>query len=253
MNSTEQCHRPEEDGPFRLDGLAGQLVKIGLALSSTRDLGELLELVLLEARKMTGADAGSVYLLEGNVLRFETSHNQTLSERLGEDSVRALFKRFELPLDSQSIAGHVAISREILNIPDVYEIPSAAPYKFNSAWDKAHGYRTQSMLTAPMMDQSGKVVGVIQLINAMHRGQPVPFDYRFRPVLAAFAIDVAQPIASASPTHPSLAPRVHRQKTVDTESKFNCGKEPGHRKAECAKLGSKLDLEGLNGKRPAKN
>ena len=77
-----------------------------------------------------------------------------------------------------------------------------------------------------------------------------------QPVLAAFAIDVAQPIASVSPTHPSLAPRVHRQKVVDfvdTESKFNCGKEPGHRKAECAKFGGKTDLEDLNGKRPAKN
>ena len=74
-----------------------------------------------------------------------------------------------------------------------------------------------------------------------------------QPVLAAFAIDVAQPIASASPTHPSLAPRVHRQKIVDTESKFNCGKEPGHRKAERTKIGSKLDLENLNGKCPAKS
>lgn len=191
-------HPLEEDGPFKLGGLAGQLVKIGLALSSTRDLGELLETVLLEARRMTGADAGSVYLLEGGALRFETSHNNTLSCRLGEQVVRALFKRFELPLDNGSIAGHVALSKRILNIPDAYEIPESAPYKFNSSWDKAHGYRTVSMLTLPMMDQAGHVVGVIQLINAMSTaGEPVPFDQRFSPVVAAFASQAAVAIVNA--------------------------------------------------------
>jgi len=200
MKSLLDCHVPGEDGPFKLDGLSGQLVKIGLALSSTRELGELLELVLFEARKMTGADAGSVYLLEGNMLRFETSHNQTLFDRLGEQNVRAMFKRFELPLDSRSIAGHVAVSKEILNIPDVYELPDTAPYRFNANWDKANDYRTMSMLTVPMVDQTGKVVGVIQLINAMSDGRVIPFDYRYRPVVAAFASQAAVAIVNAKLT-----------------------------------------------------
>jgi HD-GYP domain-containing protein (c-di-GMP phosphodiesterase class II) len=200
MKSSQECRLPEDDGPFKLDGMTGQLIKIGLALSSTRELGELLELILLEARKITGADAGSVYLLEGNVLRFETSHNQTLFDRLGEEQVRAMFKRFELPLDSRSIAGHVAVSKEILNIPDVYALPASVPYKFNSSWDQTHDYRTQSMLTVPMVDQSGNVVGVIQLINAMAQCQTVPFDSRYRTIVAAFASQAAVAIANAKLT-----------------------------------------------------
>ncbi|GFK94581.1 3'3'-cGAMP-specific phosphodiesterase 2 [Fundidesulfovibrio magnetotacticus] len=200
MKSPRNCLVHGEEGQFRLDGLSGQLVKIGLALSSTRELGELLELVLFEARKMTGADAGSVYLLEGNVLRFETSHNQTLFDRLGEPNVRAMFKRFELPLDSRSIAGHVAMSKEILNIPDVNRIPEEAPYSFNANWDKANDYRSMSMLVAPMVDQAGRVVGVIQLINAMCGESVVPFDPSYSPVVAAFASQAAVAIVNAKLT-----------------------------------------------------
>jgi len=199
--TSRECLPPPGSGPFQLDGLAGQLVKVGLALSSTRELGELLELVLHEARTMTNADAGSVYLVEGNTLRFETSHNQTLSERLGEETVRTMFKRFELPLDAHSIAGFVALNSSILNIPDVYAIPGGAPYRFNRSWDASHDYRSRSMLTAPMMDQAGRVVGVLQLINAMHNagGKPtvLPFDTRFEPIVAALASQAAVAIVNA--------------------------------------------------------
>ena len=202
MKSARECLLPPGSGPFKLDGLASQLVKVGLALSSTRELGELLELVLHEARTMTNADAGSVYLVDGNVLRFETSHNQTLSERLGQDAVKAMFKRFELPLDAHSIAGCVALNKQILNIPDVYGIPADAPYRFNKSWDIAHDYRSKSMLTVPMMDQAGRVVGVLQLINAMDCGVPEPevepFDTRFEPIVAAFASQAAVAIINAT-------------------------------------------------------
>ena len=94
----------------------------------------------------------------------------------------------------------MALSREILNIPDVHQLPAEAPYKFNPAWDKAHDYRTVSMLTLPMLDQAGTVAGVIQLINAMSKGVPVPFDDRFRPVVAAFASQAAVAIVNAKLT-----------------------------------------------------
>ncbi len=203
MKSAGECLLPPPgSGQFQLDGLAGQLVKVGLALSSTRELGELLELVLHEARTMTRADAGSVYLVDGNILRFETSHNQTLSERLGENAVRAMFKRFELPLDAHSIAGFVALNKEILTLEDVYAIPQEAPYRFNPSWDKAHGYRSRSMLTVPMMDPTGRVVGVLQLINAMRCGvedsEVIAFDNRFVPIVAAFASQAAVAIINAT-------------------------------------------------------
>ena len=59
------------------------LVKIGVALADTRDLDELLELIVSEARAFTSADAGSLYLLEGDKLVYKVAQNQTLLDRLG--------------------------------------------------------------------------------------------------------------------------------------------------------------------------
>ena len=190
-----------EAPPFSLEGQAGQLIKVGLALSSTRELGDLLEMVLQEARKLTGADAGSVYLVDGGVLRFETSQNRTLADRLGEEACRSLFKSYELPLNSESIAGHVAVSKEMVNIPDVYALDSSTPFHFNASSDFANAYKTHSLLALPMMDQQGSVVGVLQLINATRETpegmRVVPFDPGCLPVVGALASQAAVAIANA--------------------------------------------------------
>ncbi len=202
----EPCHVAHQgDVPaFSFESQAGQLIKVGLALSSTRVLGDLLEMVLLEARKLTGADAGSVYLVDGSVLRFETSQNGTLSERLGEDACRALFKTYELPLNAESIAGYVAVSKEMVNIADVYDIDPSAPYRFNPASDRANDYSTHSMLSLPMMDQKDEVVGVLQLINATRETpegkRVVPFDSMCLPVVGALASQAAVAIVNAKLT-----------------------------------------------------
>ena len=41
-----------------------ELNRVGIALSETRDVERLLALILLKAREITGADAGSLYLVE---------------------------------------------------------------------------------------------------------------------------------------------------------------------------------------------
>jgi HD-GYP domain-containing protein (c-di-GMP phosphodiesterase class II) len=50
-------------------------------------------------------------------------------------------------------------------LDDVYDLPESAPYQFNRAVDISSGYRTKSMLVIPMPNQSGAVIGVLQLIN----------------------------------------------------------------------------------------
>ena len=65
-----------------------QLLNVGIALSSVHDLQKLLDLILLEARRLTRADAGTLYLVKGNRLIFRVSQCQSLSERLGEERMR---------------------------------------------------------------------------------------------------------------------------------------------------------------------
>ncbi len=138
-----------------------ELNRIGVALSSTRDINTLLNMILLKAREVTGADAGSLYLLEEageseRRLRFKLTQN---------DSVQFPFTDSNTPTTENSMAGYVALHGEVINLPDAYTIPPDRPYQFNPKFDYDSGYRTRSMLTLPMKNAKGEVLGVLQLIN----------------------------------------------------------------------------------------
>jgi HD-GYP domain-containing protein (c-di-GMP phosphodiesterase class II) len=138
-----------------------ELINIGKALSLEKDSEKLLRSILYLSKKITGADAGSIFLVEEadgkTLLRFKYSH--TFSKDLA-------YEEFTLPLDVRSIAGYVAVTGKVLNIPEVYSIPAGAPYSFNRSFDQEHGYRTKSMLTVPMRNHIDEIIGVIQLINS---------------------------------------------------------------------------------------
>jgi HD-GYP domain-containing protein (c-di-GMP phosphodiesterase class II) len=139
------------------------LNRVGIALSAQRDIDKLLELILLKSREITGADAGSLYIVqfpkeEGGkaTMKFELAQN---------DSVQVPFETFEMPLDESSTAGYAALHGKVLHLADAYNLPEGAPFKFSRAFDEKSGYRTKSILVVPMRDHEDKVIGVVQLIN----------------------------------------------------------------------------------------
>jgi HD-GYP domain-containing protein (c-di-GMP phosphodiesterase class II) len=139
-----------------------QLNEIGVALSSERDVNALLTLILKKAREITGADAGSLYLVDEDPgrqrrLRFMLTQN---------DSVEFPFKEFTLPLAEDSMAGYTALRGEVLNFADAHNISKGLPFHFNDRYDRDSGYRTKSLLTLPMRNAKGEVLGVLQLINS---------------------------------------------------------------------------------------
>jgi len=139
-----------------------ELNEIGVALSSQRNVGVLLTLILKKARDITGADAGSLYLVEadandGHHLRFKLTQN---------DSVEFPFQEFTLPLTEDSMAGYTALRGGVLNFADAYKIPGNLPFRFNDRYDRESGYRTRSLLSLPMKNAKGEVLGVLQLINS---------------------------------------------------------------------------------------
>src|SRR5580704_2895787 len=139
-----------------------QLNEIGIALSSQRDVRELLNLILAKAREITRADAGSLYLIDDDAegrrhLRFMLTQN---------DSLAFPFKEFTLPLAEDSMAGYTALRGKVVNFADAYHIPPEMPFLFNDHYDRESGYRTKSLLTLPMRNAKGEVLGVVQLINA---------------------------------------------------------------------------------------
>jgi len=138
-----------------------RLIDIGRALASEKDPDALIRLILEASMDITGADAGSIFLVEDegdrHLLRF--AWTRTHSRELP-------YEEFVMPADRRSIAGYVALTGATLNLPDVYEIDPAEPYVFNRGFDRDYGYRTRSMLVVPMRDHKGRVLGVVQLINS---------------------------------------------------------------------------------------
>src|SRR5215472_706398 len=175
--------------PLTLDRsrLLKQLIQIGISLTSERDLASLPARILTEARRFTHAEAGTLYLRDGDYLRFTAVQNDVLERRLGEQELRRLFQS-DLPLSEPGLAGYVARSRDTLRVSDAYDIPTDRPYAFNRAIDAQTGYRTRSVLTVPLVEPTGSVVGVFQLINALDaRNQVVPFDPNYEELIHALA------------------------------------------------------------------
>jgi HD-GYP domain-containing protein (c-di-GMP phosphodiesterase class II) len=138
------------------------LIGIGKALILEKDQDSLLRLILTLSKKITGADAGSIYLVEEDEagkkrLRFKYSH--TFSREIP-------LEEFVIEMNKKSIAGYVAVTGEVLNITDVYKLPPEAPYGFNSSFDEQNNYICRSMLVVPMRNHVDEIIGVIQLINS---------------------------------------------------------------------------------------
>jgi HD-GYP domain-containing protein (c-di-GMP phosphodiesterase class II) len=167
------------------------VLEIGRALAAEKDLDTLLSLILTHARGLTGADGASIYTRDPDgELYFRLWQNASNPAAVSTE------KRLVGP---DSIAGFVARHGETVMFEDAYAIPANAPYKFNSASDRSIAYRTQSLLTVPLTNKAGDVVGVLQLINRKDRPEVMlrnaedvaqhvrPFDTRSRQLAQALA------------------------------------------------------------------
>ncbi len=157
-----------------------ELNRLGIALSETRDVEQLLDLILKKAREITAADAGSLYLVERRgasaekglrdpQLRFKLTQN---------DSVQFPFSEHTLPLTENSMAGYSALHGQVIELADAYRIPKARPFRFNAKFDQQASYHTRSLITLPMKNGKGEVLGVLQLINCKRNAKATLADPR---------------------------------------------------------------------------
>ncbi|MFT4764982.1 MAG: HD-GYP domain-containing protein (c-di-GMP phosphodiesterase class II) [Oleispira sp.] len=148
----------------REHGQMSRLLDVGQALSAERDHHALLARILTEARQLACCDAASIFLID----RHSGSDNQApdlVFKLTQNDSIKFEFEEQRFGLDNCSVAGYSALTGDIVNLHDVYDLPSTSIYTFNSSFDENMNYRTCSMLVIPMRNHQGKVIGVIQFIN----------------------------------------------------------------------------------------
>ena len=184
--------------PIDLARAYEDLVKIGIALTNERDLSTLLERILTEARRFTHSDAGTLFLREGDQLMFSIVQNETMVRDMGEEQMKAVLQAEPLPLNELSLAGYVALTGDILNLHDSYSVPPDRPYAHDRSVDARTSYRTESILVVPLQDMSGKILGVLELINALDaHGRVIPFDPQFEGLIRSLAAQAAVAIRNA--------------------------------------------------------
>ena len=164
-----------------------ELNAIGIALSSERDIHSLLETILVAAKRITHADAGTLYMLdtEQQVLRFEIIRTDSLGIAMGGKNgnpISDYLSKHPVRLHDEAgnpnlanVAACAALSGNTVNIPDAY---TAKGYDFagTKEFDKNNHYLSKSFLTVPMRDHEGEIIGVLQLINSLdQQNSVIPF------------------------------------------------------------------------------
>ncbi|HPH01452.1 MAG TPA: GAF domain-containing protein [Spirochaetota bacterium] len=144
------------------------LLKITEDLNHVKDIDALLDKILYEARQFTNADAGSIYLREGDQLRFSYVQNDTLAGR-DPAANKHLYSTQSITINDASISGYVALTGRPLLISDVYDLGEDVPYRFNRSFDEKSNYRTKSILTVPLVTSRQDVIGVMQIINSRNK------------------------------------------------------------------------------------
>lgn len=179
MAQSDKEKRPDGGDTGRIR----ELVRIGLALSSEKRLENLLELIVTEAMSFTNADGGTLYISDedNGCLNFAIIQNRTLGLRMGGTGDEITWPAVPLTggdgrPNHSNVSAHAAITRETVNIPDVYNAEGFS-FEGTRTFDRNNGYRSRSMLVIPMLDHEDEVVGVLQLLNAMDRdtGRVVEF------------------------------------------------------------------------------
>ena len=182
------------------------LLKIGQRLFAENDMANLCEMIIDEAQNVTFAEGGTLYLVDHQPptkLNFTIVHNKALDKVDTQDGTRISTLK-PIPLfetNGDANLGHIAAcaanTRKIINIEDTY---ASEEFDFSGAhqFDKDEGYRTQSILAVPLINNLSELVGVLQLINARTEdlSKVTLFEKEIEPIVATFASFAALAINS---------------------------------------------------------
>ena len=155
----------------REERITAALRDVGVALGTTLDLDQLLELILEKITDLLDADRATLYLLD-------EAKGELVSRIAVGDAIRSVRMRV-----GEGIAGMVARTGKTIRVRDAYR-----DKRFTRTSDELPGYRTQSILAAPMKNHLGRTIGVVHVLNKKSRRD---FTANDEALLNAFATEAA--------------------------------------------------------------
>ena len=180
------------------------LANIGLALSKEKDMNKLLEMILLEAKRIANSDGGTLYMMtDDKRLRFKIMMTDSLDFHMGGTSGKDIpFYPVKLYTDEgepnkSMIAAYVGLTGETVNITDAYK---AKGFDFSGTkmFDEKTNYRSKSFLTVPLKNHEDEIIGVLQLLNAQHHKSKniISFTSEIQKMVEALASQAAVAITN---------------------------------------------------------
>jgi len=177
-----------------------RLIQIGIALSAERDINRLMEMILLEAKELSNADGGTLYIrTDDDSLKFEIIRTDSLNIAMGGTTG----KRINFPPvnmydpetskpNLKQVASAAALTSKSINIADAYEVQD---YDFSGTkkFDSQTGYRSKSFLTVPLKNSQDQIIGVLQLLNAIdaETNEVISFGADIQPLIEALSSQAA--------------------------------------------------------------
>ncbi len=172
------------------------LHRIGVALSKEKDRDKLVESILLEAKGLCHADGGTLYLVDrkNDELDFAMIHSDSLGIEQGGTTGNPVGLP-SIPLfdehghaNLKNVATRAYHDRAPVHIPDAYNA-TGFDLSGTHAFDRRNNYRSVSLLAIPLHNSQGKVLAVLQLINASDEdsGEVIPFHPELQRTVIALA------------------------------------------------------------------
>ena len=190
-----------------IDSLQNQISNmsaIGLALSKEKDMDKLLEMILLEAKRISNADGGTLYMMtDDQRLKFSIMITDSLNIHMGGTSGKEIpFYPVKLYMDDGQpnktmIAANAGLTGDTINIPDAYKA-KGFDFSGTKAFDEKTGYRSKSFLTVPLKNHEDEIIGVLQLLNAqdVKTKKVIPFSDNVQKSVEALSSQAAVAITN---------------------------------------------------------
>ena len=158
------------------------ILTVGIQLTVEKDDNKLLNAIVEKGMQITNCDASTLYLYEDDVLKFRIMRTLSQNVARGIDG-EPITDIPPVPFKEENVCAYTAIHRRVVNIPDVY-ISEEFDFSGPKRYDAMTGYRTQSMLVIPVENNTGELIGVLQMLNAQdENGNVIPFDSQYEIVI----------------------------------------------------------------------
>ena len=163
------------------------LLDVANSVSQTLDLDELMDSIVSKISEVLDSERSSLFLVDEKTGELWAIKAEGVDETMIRMSM------------TEGLAGHVATTGEVLNIKDAYQDP-----RFNSEFDKDTGFHTKTVLSAPVHNREGTIIGVVETLNKKNG----VFEREQEDLLKLLCSEIAQALGNA---------QLHRQ-TEDMRS-----------------------------------